>query len=78
MAKVKFRYFQKNLIFEDPRVKTTPLRRQTETNRTTSNSDKENNETVKEQQNLQFNEKKDKLNSSDSAIDNPKLNKLSI
>uniref|UniRef100_A0A8B9YIK0 Transcriptional regulator ATRX n=1 Tax=Bos mutus grunniens TaxID=30521 RepID=A0A8B9YIK0_BOSMU len=60
-----------------PRVKTTPLRRQTETNRTTSNSDEENNETVKEQQKLSVPmRKKDKRNSSDSAIDNPKPNKL--
>ncbi|XP_043753092.1 transcriptional regulator ATRX isoform X5 [Cervus elaphus] len=60
-----------------PRVKTTPLRRQTENNRTISNSDEENNETVKEQQKLSVPmRKKDKRNSSDSAIDNPKPNKL--
>lgn len=60
-----------------PRVKTTPLRRQTETNPATSNSDEESNETVKEKQKLSGPmRKKDKRNSSDSAIDNPKPNKL--
>uniref|UniRef100_A0A452SVV3 Transcriptional regulator ATRX n=1 Tax=Ursus americanus TaxID=9643 RepID=A0A452SVV3_URSAM len=60
-----------------PRVKTTPLRRQTETNPATSNSDEESNETVKEKQKLSVPmRKKDKRNSSDSAIDNPKPNKL--
>uniref|UniRef100_A0A667IZ51 Transcriptional regulator ATRX n=1 Tax=Lynx canadensis TaxID=61383 RepID=A0A667IZ51_LYNCA len=60
-----------------PRVKTTPLRRQTETNPATSNSDEENNETVKEKQKLSVPmRKKDKRNSSDSAVDNPKPNKL--
>ncbi|XP_054551639.1 transcriptional regulator ATRX isoform X2 [Talpa occidentalis] len=60
-----------------PRVKTTPLRRATETNPATSNSDEESNETVKEKQKLSVPmRKKDKRNSSDSAIDNPKPNKL--
>ncbi|GAB5584715.1 transcriptional regulator ATRX isoform X1 [Prionailurus iriomotensis] len=60
-----------------PRVKTTPLRRQTETNLATSNSDEESNETVKEKQKLSVPmRKKDKRNSSDSAVDNPKPNKL--
>ncbi|XP_023985309.2 transcriptional regulator ATRX isoform X4 [Physeter macrocephalus] len=60
-----------------PRVKTTPLRRQTETNPTTFNSDEENNDTIKEKQKLSVSmRKKDKRNSSDSAIDNPKPNKL--
>uniref|UniRef100_A0A8D1GHP8 Transcriptional regulator ATRX n=1 Tax=Sus scrofa TaxID=9823 RepID=A0A8D1GHP8_PIG len=60
-----------------PRVKTTPLRRQTETHPATSNSDEENNETIKEKQKLSVPmRKKDKRNSSDSAIDNPKPNKL--
>uniref|UniRef100_A0A8C9PYZ7 Transcriptional regulator ATRX n=1 Tax=Spermophilus dauricus TaxID=99837 RepID=A0A8C9PYZ7_SPEDA len=60
-----------------PRVKTTPLRRQTETNPATSNSDEESNEVVKEKQKLSVPiRKKDKRNSSDSAIDNPKPNKL--
>ncbi|XP_023375212.1 transcriptional regulator ATRX isoform X3 [Otolemur garnettii] len=60
-----------------PRVKTTPLRRQTEINPATSNSDEESNETVKEKQKLSVPmRKKDKRNSSDSAIDNPKPNKL--
>uniref|UniRef100_A0A8C6EVR7 Transcriptional regulator ATRX n=1 Tax=Marmota marmota marmota TaxID=9994 RepID=A0A8C6EVR7_MARMA len=60
-----------------PRVKTTPLRRQTETNPATSNSDEESNEVVKGKQKLSVPiRKKDKRNSSDSAIDNPKPNKL--
>ncbi|XP_058148095.1 transcriptional regulator ATRX isoform X3 [Dasypus novemcinctus] len=60
-----------------PRVKTTPLRRQTETNPATSNSDEEINETVKEKQKLSVPlRKKDKRNSSDNTIDNPKPNKL--
>ncbi|XP_024430766.2 transcriptional regulator ATRX isoform X3 [Desmodus rotundus] len=61
-----------------PRVKTTPLRRQTETNPATSNSDEEGNETLKDKQKLSGPmRKKDKQNSSDSIIDNPKTNKLS-
>ncbi|XP_073918736.1 transcriptional regulator ATRX isoform X2 [Castor canadensis] len=60
-----------------PRVKTTPLRRQTEISLVTSNSDEESNETVKDKQKLLVPiKKKDKRNSSDSAIDNPKPNKL--
>ncbi|KAM4818959.1 transcriptional regulator ATRX isoform 2-T2 [Thomomys bottae] len=60
-----------------PRVKTTPLRRPTETNPPSSNSDEESNETIKEKQKLLGPlRKKDKRNSSDSAIDNPKPNKL--
>uniref|UniRef100_A0A8C3VR11 Transcriptional regulator ATRX n=1 Tax=Catagonus wagneri TaxID=51154 RepID=A0A8C3VR11_9CETA len=60
-----------------PRVKTTPLRRPTETKPATSNSDEENNETIKEKQKLSVPmRKKDKQNSSESAIDNPKPNKL--
>ncbi|XP_051683310.1 transcriptional regulator ATRX isoform X5 [Oryctolagus cuniculus] len=60
-----------------PRVKTTPLRRQTETNPATSNSDEESHETVKEKQKLLVPmRKKDKRNSSDSAVDNPKPTKL--
>ncbi|XP_035872906.1 transcriptional regulator ATRX isoform X3 [Phyllostomus discolor] len=60
-----------------PRVKTTPLRRQTETNPATSNSDEESNETLKDKQKLSSPmRKKDKQNSSDSVIDSPKTNKL--
>ncbi|KAK2490874.1 hypothetical protein MC885_004317 [Smutsia gigantea] len=60
-----------------PRVKTTPLRRQTETNPATSNSDEESNDAVKEKQKLPVSmRKKDKQNSSDSAIDNPKPKKF--
>ncbi|XP_036126877.1 transcriptional regulator ATRX isoform X2 [Molossus molossus] len=59
-----------------PRVKTTPLRRQPETNPATSNSDEESNETVKNKQKLSGTmRKKDKRNS-DSIIDNPKTIKL--
>ncbi|XP_013009137.1 transcriptional regulator ATRX isoform X2 [Cavia porcellus] len=61
-----------------PRVKTTPLRRQTETKTATSNSDEESNEMVKDKQQLSDvpMRKNDKRNSSDCAIDNPKPNKL--
>ncbi|XP_075395257.1 transcriptional regulator ATRX isoform X2 [Tenrec ecaudatus] len=60
-----------------PRVKTTPLRRLAETNPATSNSDEESSGTVKEKQNLPAPlRKKDKRNSSDSTIENPKPNKL--
>ncbi|XP_028627288.1 transcriptional regulator ATRX [Grammomys surdaster] len=51
-----------------PRVKTTPLRRQTETNPAMSNSDEESNETMKEKRKLSGPiRKKDKRNSSDCA-----------
>ncbi|ELK36689.1 Transcriptional regulator ATRX [Myotis davidii] len=61
-----------------PRVKTTPLRRQPETNPAISNSDEEISETVKNKQKLSGPmRKKDKENSSDSVTDNPKTNKLS-
>ncbi|XP_036295762.1 transcriptional regulator ATRX isoform X2 [Pipistrellus kuhlii] len=60
-----------------PRVKTTPLRRQPETNPAISNSDEEMNETVKNKQKLSGPmRKKYKENSSDSVVDNPKSNKL--
>ncbi|KAM6151424.1 transcriptional regulator ATRX [Rhynchocyon petersi] len=60
-----------------PRVKTTPLRRQTETNLATSNSDEESHETIKEKKTLSVPlRKKDKQNSSDNAMLNPKPNKL--
>ncbi|XP_054975789.1 transcriptional regulator ATRX isoform X2 [Sorex araneus] len=55
-----------------PRVKTTPLRRQTETNPATSNSDEESNE---KQKLPTPDRKKDKRNSSDRAMNNPKPNK---
>lgn len=61
-----------------PRVKTTPLRRQAETNPATSNSDEESNDTLKDKQKLSSPmRKKDKQNSSDSIIGSPKTNKLS-
>ncbi|XP_058514581.1 transcriptional regulator ATRX isoform X1 [Ochotona princeps] len=50
-----------------PRVKTTPLRRQTEANPATSNSDEELSVSIR---------KKDKRNSSDNSVDNPKPTKL--
>ncbi|XP_031222238.1 transcriptional regulator ATRX isoform X3 [Mastomys coucha] len=51
-----------------PRVKTTPLRRQTETNPAMSNSDEESNGTMKEKQKLSGPiRKKDKRNSSERA-----------
>ncbi|GAB1303054.1 Transcriptional regulator ATRX [Apodemus speciosus] len=60
-----------------PRVKTTPLRRQTETNPAMSNSDEESNETMKEKQKLSVPiRKKDKRNSSDSATDHAKPHKV--
>ncbi|XP_050997238.1 transcriptional regulator ATRX isoform X1 [Acomys russatus] len=71
------------LLLEDsdlrrsPRVKTTPLRRQTETNPAISNSDEESNETIKEKQKLSVPiRKKDKRNSSDCAVGNPKPHKV--
>lgn len=60
-----------------PRVKTTPLRRQTESNRAISNSDEESNETIKEKQKLSVpGRKKDKRNFSDGAAENPKAHKF--
>ncbi|KAM8753314.1 transcriptional regulator ATRX isoform 1-T1 [Rhynchonycteris naso] len=60
-----------------PRVKTTPLRRQTETNPATSNSDEESNETIKDKKKLSGPmRKKNKRNSSDRVIDSPETNKL--
>ncbi|OBS65088.1 hypothetical protein A6R68_06365, partial [Neotoma lepida] len=60
-----------------PRVKTTPLRRQTETNSAISNSDEESNETFKEKQKLSVAvKKKDKRNSSDRAAENSKAYKV--
>ncbi|XP_075814025.1 transcriptional regulator ATRX isoform X2 [Microtus pennsylvanicus] len=60
-----------------PRVKTTPLRRQTESNPAISNSDEESNESIKEKQKLSVPiRKKDKRNSTDCAIDNPKPHKV--
>uniref|UniRef100_A0A5F8H9H2 DNA helicase n=1 Tax=Monodelphis domestica TaxID=13616 RepID=A0A5F8H9H2_MONDO len=62
-----------------PRVKTTPLRRQTEANPITSNSDEENNDVYNEKRkrkSLVQSVKKDKRTSSDSAIDSPKPTKV--
>ncbi|XP_029329493.1 transcriptional regulator ATRX isoform X7 [Mus caroli] len=60
-----------------PRVKTTPLRRQTETKPAMSNSDEESNGTMKEKQKMSGPiRKKDKRNSSDCATDNPKPHKV--
>ncbi|MEJ1281490.1 ATRX chromatin remodeler [Cricetulus griseus] len=60
-----------------PRVKTTPLRRQTEINPSISNSDEESNETIKEKQKLSVPiRKKDKRNSSDCAVGHRKSPKV--
>ncbi|XP_043830300.1 transcriptional regulator ATRX isoform X3 [Dromiciops gliroides] len=62
-----------------PRVKTTPLRRQTEANPMTSNSEEESNDGYNEKRkrkSLVQSVKKDKRTSSDSAIDSPKPNKV--
>ncbi|XP_027320767.1 transcriptional regulator ATRX isoform X4 [Anas platyrhynchos] len=64
-----------------PRVKTTPLRRQTDMNPLTSNSEEDSNDTCNEKRkrksSKQPRRKKDKRNSSDSTVDGPKPNKLS-
>ncbi|KAM5195684.1 transcriptional regulator ATRX-like [Hipposideros larvatus] len=60
-----------------PRVKTTRLRRQTETTAATSDSDEESSETVMEKQKLSGPMRKNhQWNSFDSATENPKPNKL--
>ncbi|XP_074064745.1 transcriptional regulator ATRX isoform X2 [Macrotis lagotis] len=62
-----------------PRVKTTPLRRQTEANPLTSNSDEESNDGYNEKRkrkSLVQSVKKDKRTSSDSAIESPKPKKV--
>ncbi|NXK49323.1 ATRX regulator, partial [Chauna torquata] len=63
-----------------PRVKTTPLRRQTDINPLTSNSEEDSNDTCNEKRkrksSKQPRRKKDKRNSSDSTIDGPSPNKL--
>ncbi|XP_072483056.1 transcriptional regulator ATRX isoform X7 [Notamacropus eugenii] len=62
-----------------PRVKTTPLRRPTEANPITSNSEEESNDGYNEKRkrkSLVQSVKKDKRTSSDSAIDSPKPNKV--
>ncbi|NXA32475.1 ATRX regulator, partial [Eudromia elegans] len=64
-----------------PRVKTTPLRRQTDVNPLTSNSEEDSNDTCNEKRKRKSSKqprgKKDKRNSSDSTIDSPSPNKLS-
>ncbi|XP_039345058.1 transcriptional regulator ATRX isoform X1 [Mauremys reevesii] len=64
-----------------PRVKTTPLRRQTDMNPLTSNSEEDSNDAYcekrKRKSSTQSRRKKDKRNSSDSTTDHPKPNKLS-
>ncbi|NXI62530.1 ATRX regulator, partial [Anseranas semipalmata] len=64
-----------------PRVKTTPLRRQTDVNPLTSNSEEDSNDTCNEKRkrksSKQPRRKKDKRNSSDSTVDGPSPNKLS-
>ncbi|NWQ81191.1 ATRX regulator, partial [Columbina picui] len=64
-----------------PRVKTTPLRRQTDINPLTSNSEEDSNDTCndkrKRKSSKQPRRKNEKRNSSDSAVDGPSPNKLS-
>ncbi|XP_009582611.1 PREDICTED: transcriptional regulator ATRX, partial [Fulmarus glacialis] len=64
-----------------PRVKTTPLRRQTDVNPLTSNSEEDSNDTCNEKRkrksSKQPRRKNDKRNSSDSTVDGPSPNKLS-
>uniref|UniRef100_A0A8C6ZCF1 DNA helicase n=1 Tax=Nothoprocta perdicaria TaxID=30464 RepID=A0A8C6ZCF1_NOTPE len=64
-----------------PRVKTTPLRRQTDVNPLMSNSEEDSNDTYNEKRKRKSSKqprgKKDKRNSSDSTIDSPSPNKLS-
>ncbi|NXW05175.1 ATRX regulator, partial [Fregetta grallaria] len=64
-----------------PRVKTTPLRRQTDVNPLTSNSEEDSNDTSNEKRkrksSKQPRRKNDKRNSSDSTVDGPSPNKLS-
>ncbi|KYO38303.1 transcriptional regulator ATRX [Alligator mississippiensis] len=64
-----------------PRVKTTPLRRQTDVNPLTSNSEEDSNDTGnekrKQKSSSQSKRKQDKRNSSDKTIDSPKPSKLS-
>ncbi|XP_050569387.1 transcriptional regulator ATRX isoform X7 [Cygnus atratus] len=64
-----------------PRVKTTPLRRQTDMNPLTSNSEEDSNDTCNEKRkrksSKQPRRKKDKRNSSESTVDGPSPNKLS-
>ncbi|NXG78229.1 ATRX regulator, partial [Baryphthengus martii] len=64
-----------------PRVKTTPLRRQTDISPLTSNSEEDSNDTCNEKHkrksSKQQRRKNDKRNSSDSTVDGPSPNKLS-
>ncbi|KAM9538279.1 transcriptional regulator ATRX isoform 2-T2 [Guaruba guarouba] len=64
-----------------PRVKTTPLRRQTDISPLTSNSEEDSNDTCNEKRkrksSKQPRRKNDKRNSSDSTADGPRPNKLS-
>ncbi|NXD84070.1 ATRX regulator, partial [Halcyon senegalensis] len=64
-----------------PRVKTTPLRRQTDISPLTSNSEEDSNDTCHEKRkrksSKQPRRKNDKRNSSDRTVDGPRPNKLS-
>ncbi|XP_010221037.1 PREDICTED: transcriptional regulator ATRX isoform X1 [Tinamus guttatus] len=64
-----------------PRVKTTPLRRQTDVNPLTSNSEEDSNDACNEKRKRKSSKqprgKKDERNSSDSTTDSPSSNKLS-
>ncbi|XP_051035409.1 transcriptional regulator ATRX isoform X2 [Phodopus roborovskii] len=70
-------FLEESDLRRSPRVKTTPLRRQTEINPAISNSDEESNETIKEKQKLSVPiRKKDKRNSSDCAVVHCKPHKV--
>ncbi|XP_040600239.1 transcriptional regulator ATRX isoform X3 [Mesocricetus auratus] len=70
-------FLEESDLRRSPRVKTTPLRRQTEINPAISNSDEESNETIKEKRKLSVPlRKKDKRNSSDFAVGHPKSHKV--
>ncbi|NWX23874.1 ATRX regulator, partial [Aegotheles bennettii] len=64
-----------------PRVKTTPLRRQTDISPLTSNSEEDSNDTCNEKRkrksSKQARRKNDKRNSSDGTVDGPSPNKVS-
>uniref|UniRef100_A0A8C8VFE7 Transcriptional regulator ATRX n=1 Tax=Pelusios castaneus TaxID=367368 RepID=A0A8C8VFE7_9SAUR len=74
-------FVEESDLRRSPRVKTTPLRRQTDINPLTSNSEEDSNDTYSEKRkrksSTQSRRKKDKRNSSDSTTDSPKSNKLS-
>ncbi|XP_006136250.1 transcriptional regulator ATRX isoform X2 [Pelodiscus sinensis] len=74
-------FIEESDLRRSPRVKTTPLRRPTDTNPLTSNSEEDSNDAYcekrKQKSSTQSRRKKDKRNSSDSTTDHLKPNKLS-